>query len=251
MTLIEQPEIHLHPKMQADLADLFIDIVISKNQKQRNQKPSKYLFIETHSEYLLKRLRRRISDGTISADNVAIYLIDPDLNDEGATIRELEVQERGQFDWPIDFYGGELLKDSTEFIKNQQKYYLIMACYTLSNCILQNLVAGKKYITDLLMVFTQESNPFKVALDKSNRIIELYETAGQTNEYVANWLSLMSYQPANFETINIDTSTISNIEEIFLKVCSKTNSQQKLIVHSHEGWQNFSYQGEKVIFLCQ
>jgi predicted ATPase len=121
LTLIEQPEIHLHPKMQADLADLFIDIVISKNQKQKNLKPSKYLFIETHSEYLLKRLRRRISDGTISADNVAIYLIDPDLNDEGAIIRELKVQERGHFDWPIDFYGGELLKDSTEFIKNQQK----------------------------------------------------------------------------------------------------------------------------------
>ncbi len=123
LTLIEQPEIHLHPKMQADLADLFIDIVLSKNQKQKNQKPSKYLFIETHSEYLLKRLRRRISDGTILADNVAIYLIDPDLNDCGAIIRELEVQERGQFDWPIDFYGGELLKDSTEFIKNQQKTY--------------------------------------------------------------------------------------------------------------------------------
>ena len=27
LTLIEQPEIHLHPKMQADLADLFIDIL--------------------------------------------------------------------------------------------------------------------------------------------------------------------------------------------------------------------------------
>lgn len=122
-----------------------------------------------------------------------------------------------------------------------------MACYTLSNCILQNLVAGKKYITDLLMVFTQEANPFKVALDKSNRIIDLYETAGQTNEYVANWLSLMSYQPSNFETINVDASSATNIEEVFLKVCSKTNSQQKLIVHSHEGWQNFSYQAEKVI----
>lgn len=116
LTLIEQPEIHLHPKMQAELADLFIDIVLSKNQK-----PTKYLFIETHSEYLLKRLRRRISDGTISADNVAIYLIDPDLNGEGAIVRELKIEEHGQFDWPVDFYGGELLKDSTEFIKNQQK----------------------------------------------------------------------------------------------------------------------------------
>lgn len=122
-----------------------------------------------------------------------------------------------------------------------------MACYTLSDCILHNLNAGKKYITDLLMVFTQESNPFKVALDKSNRIIDLYELAGQKNEYVANWLSLMSFQPSNFETINIDTSTAMNNEEVFLKVCGKTNSQQKLIVYSHEGWQNFNYQGDKVI----
>lgn len=121
LTLIEQPEIHLHPKMQAELADLFIDIVLSKNSKNKNQKASKYLFIETHSEYLLKRLRRRISDGTISPDNVAIYLIDPEINEQGATIRELKVQNRGQFDWPVDFYGGELLKDTTEFIKNQQK----------------------------------------------------------------------------------------------------------------------------------
>ena len=120
LTLIEQPEIHLHPKMQADLADLFIDIVLPTKQNKKEQKALKYLFIETHSEYLLKRLRRRISDGTISPDNVAIYLIDPQTDDTGAIIRELIVKEKGQFDWPIDFYGGELLKDTTEFIKNQQ-----------------------------------------------------------------------------------------------------------------------------------
>ena len=79
--------------------------------------------------------------------------------------------------------------------------------------------------------------------------MDLYETAGQTNAQVANWLSLMSYQPSNFETINIDASSAANTEEVFLKVCSKTNSQQKLIVHSHEGWQNFNYQGDKVIIF--
>jgi len=44
ITVIEQPEIHLHPKMQADLADLFISIVSKK--KGRNNK-SKNLIIET------------------------------------------------------------------------------------------------------------------------------------------------------------------------------------------------------------
>jgi predicted ATPase len=120
LTLIEQPEIHLHPKMQADLADLFIEIAFTRTSRSNGRKPSKYLLIETHSEYLLKRLRRRISDGTISSENVAIYLIDPDIKEQGATIRELKIQDRGAFDWPTDFYGGELLKDTTEFFKNQK-----------------------------------------------------------------------------------------------------------------------------------
>jgi len=110
-TIIEQPEIHLHPKMQADLADLFIDIVKKANGKK--------LIIETHSEYLLKRLRRRISEGVISPDDVSICLFNPQTKDSGATIDNLEIEEKGFFDWPVDFYGGEILKDTTEFLKNQ------------------------------------------------------------------------------------------------------------------------------------
>lgn len=112
-TIIEQPEIHLHPKMQADLADLFIDIVINSKGKK--------LVIETHSEYLLKRLRRRISEGKISADQVSICLFNPQTKEHGATIDNLEIADKGAFDWPIDFYGGEILKDTTEYLKNQNK----------------------------------------------------------------------------------------------------------------------------------
>lgn len=110
-TIIEQPEIHLHPKMQADLADLFIDIV--------NNSKGKKLIIETHSEYLLKRLRRRISEKKILADQVSICLFNPQTKDKGATIDTLEIEEKGFFEWPVDFYGGEILKDTTEFLKNQ------------------------------------------------------------------------------------------------------------------------------------
>jgi predicted ATPase len=110
-TIIEQPEIHLHPKMQADLADLFIDIVKNASTKK--------LIIETHSEYLLKRLRRRISEGKIDPNKVAICLIDPQNDSMGAKINELKIENKGFFEWPIDFYGGELLADTTEFLKNQ------------------------------------------------------------------------------------------------------------------------------------
>lgn len=119
ITLIEQPEIHLHPKMQADLADLFIEIAI--NKKSNNKIEYKNLVIETHSEYLLRRLRRRISEGVISPDNVAIYLIkrNPCIENDNSIIEELRIEEKGNFEYPVEFYGGELLKDETVFLKNQ------------------------------------------------------------------------------------------------------------------------------------
>lgn len=110
-TIIEQPEIHLHPKIQAELADLFIDIVRDSKEKR--------LIIETHSEYLLKRLRRRISEGKISAKDVSICLFHPPDNGKSAFIENLEIGKKGFFNWPLEFYGGELLKDTTEFLKNQ------------------------------------------------------------------------------------------------------------------------------------
>jgi len=124
LTMIEQPEIHLHPKMQADLADLFIDVVVgTSNQKisfNKKQYPiaRKYLLIETHSEYLLRRLRRRISEGKINPQDVAIYFVLPPKEKNGsALIEEKEVSEDGAFEWPQDFYADELKKDTTEFIK--------------------------------------------------------------------------------------------------------------------------------------
>lgn len=56
--IIEQPEIHLHSKAQAELGDLFIKAI--KVKEEENSK--KNLIIETHSENLLLRLRRRIAE---------------------------------------------------------------------------------------------------------------------------------------------------------------------------------------------
>ncbi len=120
LTIIEQPEIHLHPKMQADLADLFIEIASKKERKRII--PLKYLLIETHSEYLLKRLRRRMAENDkIDSKNVAIYYFNP-RNEEGTGIIERkEINNTGFFDYPKDFYSGELLRDNTEFLKHQIK----------------------------------------------------------------------------------------------------------------------------------
>ena len=114
LTLIEQPEIHLHPTMQADLADLFISIVFERFMLER-----KCLLIETHSEYFLKRLQRRISEGKIKSSDVAIYFINPQSKEQGAEINKIEIQSKGYFEWRKDFYSGELLNDTLVFLKNQ------------------------------------------------------------------------------------------------------------------------------------
>lgn len=112
LTIIEQPEIHLHPMMQSELADLFIDIVADKSQSKR-------LLIETHSESLLKRLRRRIAEGKISNNDVAIYFIQGSKKKTiSARIQKLDISNRGSFDWPIEFYSTDL-EDTTEFLKHQ------------------------------------------------------------------------------------------------------------------------------------
>lgn len=110
VTIIEQPEIHLHPKMQADLGDLLIDVVNTDHKK---------LVVETHSEYILRRIRRRMSEGKIKKEDVSICLFHPKEKDCPAWVEILDIGEKGAFKWPEDYYDGELTLDVTEFLKNQ------------------------------------------------------------------------------------------------------------------------------------
>jgi predicted ATPase len=109
--LIEQPEIHLHPKMQAELGDLLIDIANLKGADRRT------VIVETHSEYLINRIRRRISSRSISHNDVAIYYVEPASDGDGSTVRGISIPVSGNFEWPREFYDQDL-KDSIDFLKN-------------------------------------------------------------------------------------------------------------------------------------
>ncbi len=89
--LIEQPEIHLHDAVHAALADLFIDTV--------RQRPVS-MIVETHSENLLLRVRRRIAEGVLSPDQVALYWVEDDP--EGcSSVRPIRINAAGEVDdWP-------------------------------------------------------------------------------------------------------------------------------------------------------
>ena len=101
--IFEQPEAHLHPKVQSDLADVLIDVVKNRNVQ---------IILESHSEHLLLRLMRRIAEEKISADETALYFCQ--INDGTSEIEHLNMDEYGNIgNWPQDFFGdstGELIK---------------------------------------------------------------------------------------------------------------------------------------------
>lgn len=119
-TIMEQPEIHLHPKMQAELADFFIKVVANNNKSGKNS-TRRYL-IETHSEYILKRIRRRIAEGIIAPEDVAIYFVEPRNKKmkKEASINRIKIENDGTIEWPEDFYMTEL-EDEMAFFQFKMK----------------------------------------------------------------------------------------------------------------------------------
>jgi hypothetical protein len=99
--ILEQPEIHLHPSVQAKLADVFIDAIKTRNIQ---------IIIESHSEHLLRRLQRRIAeekDGFTNQD-AALYFCDMDANGTSQLL-PLELDTYGNINnYPPDFFGDEM-----------------------------------------------------------------------------------------------------------------------------------------------
>ncbi|MHA3052094.1 AAA family ATPase [Acinetobacter sp. ANC 4640] len=93
---IEQPEIHLHPKLQADLANFFVKDIKSNKSNQ--------WIIETHSESLLLRFQRLIRHKIIKPEDVSIIYVDP--CEDGVKTIHIPLDEDGDFTvaWPNGFF---------------------------------------------------------------------------------------------------------------------------------------------------
>ena len=111
--ILEQPEAHLHPKVQSELADVLIDVV-----KHRNVQ----IILESHSEHLLHRLQRRIAEEQILADQTALYFCQ--IKDGASEIEHLDVDEYGNIrNWPQNFFGDDMgdLVEKTKAEMNRRK----------------------------------------------------------------------------------------------------------------------------------
>ena len=103
---IQQPELHIHPALQAAMGDVFIEGSQDEHQ----------LVIETHSEHLLLRVLKRIRQThlqvavspelKIEAEEVCVLYFDP-TPDGTTSVKRLRITEDGEFmdRWPRGFFG--------------------------------------------------------------------------------------------------------------------------------------------------
>jgi predicted ATPase len=93
--LVEQPEIHLHPAAQATLGDLFVENVGKEHRRQ--------FIVETHSEHLLLRVRRRVAERRIDPKDVGVLLVERGRIQP--SVKLLELNGEGSFlEWPKGFF---------------------------------------------------------------------------------------------------------------------------------------------------
>lgn len=104
ITLIEQPELHLHPAMQALVADALVDFLNFQKIKE-NQGLQEMVIVETHSQTIINRIGRRIREGKLSPNDVNVLLFQKNGLNTDTEIRVALFNENGQLkNWPFGFF---------------------------------------------------------------------------------------------------------------------------------------------------
>ena len=95
---IEQPELHLHPQFQAQIADVLAAVV-------SDQSNSSAIILETHSEHLINRMGELISRGRISSKDVQVLVVDQ-MDSANSTVTKISFDTSGYLDssWPSGFF---------------------------------------------------------------------------------------------------------------------------------------------------
>ena len=97
--VVEQPELHLHPAFQEQIADLFVAAI---NHPKKNSFP---IIAETHSSSLINRLGELIAENKIKKDDVQIVMFEQEAPTQPVHIRVAEFDEDGVLqNWPYGFF---------------------------------------------------------------------------------------------------------------------------------------------------
>lgn len=93
---IEQPEIHLHPRLQAELGSLFGETIRPPYNNR--------FIVETHSEHIMLRIQKLIRQRTLKPEDVSVIYVDHTA--ETSKCIPLRIDEEGDFidQWPGGFF---------------------------------------------------------------------------------------------------------------------------------------------------
>lgn len=106
LIIVEQPEVHVHPALQAELGDVFIESALGENKNT--------FLLETHSEHLLLRIMKRMRQTAesklpegmppVRPEDVALLFVSP--SPEGSVVQDIGLNERGELikAWPGGFF---------------------------------------------------------------------------------------------------------------------------------------------------
>lgn len=103
--LLQQPEVHLHPRAQAELAGLFVESF----KKQGN-----CFLIETHSDYIIDRVRILVRKREMPAEDVSILYFEPKGN--AVTIHSMTVDEDGNLHGAPQGYREFFIKETDRLL---------------------------------------------------------------------------------------------------------------------------------------
>lgn len=90
VTIVEEPELHLHPSAHA---------VVMERMAQSAKDTNSIFVIETHSENMILAVRRMVSKGLLSPDDVSIAFIELDDDSGEALLKSIGVNSNGSLKW--------------------------------------------------------------------------------------------------------------------------------------------------------
>ncbi len=101
LIILEEPETHLHSAAHASLGEL-----VAMSTKDD---PNKRYLIETHSKNFILRLRRLIANKQLDINDVALYYVDFDEQNNSSSLREIHINTDGSVDfWPKQMFDESL-----------------------------------------------------------------------------------------------------------------------------------------------
>ncbi len=107
--LLQQPEVHLHPRAQAELVSLFVSVIREKKHS---------FIIETHSDYMVDRVRIEIKRKNISPEDVSLIYLEP--KGSHVKVHNIEFDEESNLIGAPGSYGDFLLEETDRLLWNSE-----------------------------------------------------------------------------------------------------------------------------------